>query len=236
VGISSTGVRHTLQFFADIHWLAEHDVSRVAWLFDARFPFRRQLDLADSLHVHIKVADTARLPEAAILNAGGCCENRQPGYVKYAFAPGVNFIFSSVPVAEDDRLPGAAAVTEPFLDHAGVDLRRETVAVRREFDAVAEVAERNGWRSLAQGGADRAVYCCHTQVNEKRWVYPPADLSAWTRPLEFAFGPLVVHANSMGCDLRPMDPGRSRAQESPQRAAPCCGAQAAAAPTPCCAK
>jgi alkylhydroperoxidase/carboxymuconolactone decarboxylase family protein len=230
MAIHGDKVRHTLEFFRELDLIAAADVGSVLWLFKPEFPFRAQLDSADSIHVHVKVADTAQLPRAAIINAGGAPESEQAGYVKYAFPAGINVIFSSIPVAEDDRLTGAGKIAHPFLDHAGIDLRSETVDVRRRFDAVTDIAARDGWRHAAQGGAGKAVYCCHTQVNEKHWVYPPAALGAWKRPLEFAFGPLVVHAGKMGCDLRPIDPAHPRARE-----AGCCGtgnADHAAADTP----
>lgn len=239
MNIRADSVRHTLDFFRDLDLLPAAEVERILWLFSADFPFRAQLEAADSIHAHIKVADTARLSRDAILNAGGRPESEQAGYVKYVFPAGINMIFSSIPVAEDDRLPGATPATRPFLDHAGVDIRRETRDSRQRFDAVADAAERTGWRHVAQGGAGKAVYCCHTEVGEKHWVYPPAALRAWRRPLEFAFGPLVVHAGKMGCDLRPIDPAHPRAND-----ASCCASTGAdvddvqahgAIKVPCCA-
>jgi hypothetical protein len=225
--IQAGKVRHTLEFLQDLQLVSAVDAGGVLWLLKRECPFSAQLEAADSIHAHVKVADTAGLPRDAIINAGGIPENEQRGYVKFAFAAGINMIFSSIPVAEDDCLPGAAAVTRPLLDHAGVDLRRENVDVRRRFDAVSAIAQRNGWRHVAQGGAGRAVHCCHTQVSEKHWVYPPAILVAWTRPLEFAFGPLRVHAASRGCDLRPIDPAHAAAagnagRTTPVAAAACC--------------
>lgn len=52
------------------------------------------------------------------------------GYVKYAFPGGINMIFSSIPISEDDMLAGATAPTRAVLDHKGVDLRTETDEVR----------------------------------------------------------------------------------------------------------
>lgn len=211
-------VRHTLEFFRDIDLLPAGDIERILWFFGADFPFRPQLESADSIHLHVKVADTAFLPRDAIRNAGGKPESEQAGYVKYVFPAAVNMIFSSIPVAEDDRLPDARAVARPFLDHAGIDIRKETDDTRRRFDAIADTAGRAGWRHVAQGGVGRAVHCCHTEVGEKHWVYPPAALRAWARPLEFAFGPLIIHAGKAGCDLRPIDPAHPHARD-----VGCCG-------------
>ncbi|MEO7433266.1 MAG: hypothetical protein ABIR62_14800 [Dokdonella sp.] len=205
-------MRHTLDFLADLQLIPDADCHRMRWLFDAEFPFRSQLEAADSLHVHVKVADTSTLPDDAIVNAEGRPENRQAGYVKYAFPAGVNVIFSSIPVAEEDRLPNAQRITRPVLDHVGFDLRKESDSVRRRFDAVTEVAARNGWRAVGQGGGARPVLCCHTQVNEKRWAYPPSGFASWTRPLEFAFAPLLVTEASMGCDLPSIDPSAARSR------------------------
>jgi hypothetical protein len=211
-------VRHTLEFFRDIDLLPAGDIERILWFFGADFPFRPQLESADSIHLHVKVADTAFLPRDAIRNAGGKPGSEQAGYVKYVFPAAVNMIFSSIPVAEDDRLPDARAVARPFLDHAGIDIRKETDDTRRRFDAIADTAGRAGWRHVAQGGVGRAVHCCHTEVGEKHWVYPPAALHAWARPLEFAFGPLIIHAGKAGCDLRPIDPAHPHARD-----VGCCG-------------
>lgn len=213
-------VRHTLEFFRDLDLLTAQDTAGVQWLFDPHCPYRSQLEHADSLHVHVKVPDTALLPRAAIVNAGAVAENEQAGYVKFAFACKLNVIFSSIPVAEDDRLAGATPLTRPWLDHAGIDLRTESREQRARFDAVGTIAASAGWRHVTQGGTGRPVYCCHTQVDEKHWVYPPAALRQWTRPLEFAYGPLRVHAGKMGCDLRPIDPAHPQAAQ-----AGCCGTQ-----------
>ena len=57
-----------------------------------------------------------------------------------------------------------------------------------------------------QGGGGRQVFCCHSMVAEKYWVYPPSEGSRWTHPLEFAYGPLQISQEMNGCDLRPIDP------------------------------
>lgn len=230
-------VAHVLDFLRDLKLVSATEISSVMWLFERTCPFREQLSSSDSIHIHVKVDDTANLPHAAIRNAGGRPESEQTGYAKYAFPAGINAIFSSIPVAEDDRLAGLPVPAKPFLDHAGLDMRKETSTVRRQFDSIPEIARSAGWRHVPQGGTGRAVYCCHTQVNEKHWVYPPANAATFTRPLEFAFGPLVVHASSMGCDLRPIDPAHLRASEAGCCATP--GAQtdmpASTASTSCCA-
>jgi alkylhydroperoxidase/carboxymuconolactone decarboxylase family protein len=218
VDILKEKVGHTLDFFQDLKLISNTEHRSVLWLFESACPFRSQVDLADSIHIHVKVDDTAQLPHAAIRNAGGQPHSEQTGYVKYVFPAGINAIFSSIPIAEDDRIAGLGAPGKPYLDHAGVDMRKETGSVRKQFDGVAQIADGAGWRHVSQGGSGKAVYCCHTQVNEKHWVYPPRNFPAFTRPLEFAFGPLVVHASSMGCDLRPIDPSHPRASE-----AGCCG-------------
>jgi alkylhydroperoxidase/carboxymuconolactone decarboxylase family protein len=212
-------VAHVLNFFQDLRLVSAEESRSIASLFEPSSAFLPQLAMADSIHLHVKVEDTAQLPHDAIRNAGGRVESEQTGYVKYTFPAGVNMIFSSIPVAEDDRLVGESPPSKPFLDHAGIDLRRQNADVRKAFDAIPEIGRHAGWRHVPQGGGGRAVYCCHTQVNEKHWLYPPRKSKEFVRPLEFAFGPLVLHAESMGCDLRPIDPAHPRASE-----AGCCSA------------
>jgi hypothetical protein len=238
--IQPTAVRDTLELATDLSLLPRADAARIAWLLDANNPFAPHIAAADSLHAHVKVADTAQLPRAALIDAGARVASEKDGYVKFEFAGGLNLIFSSIPIAEDDKLADEPGREKPFLDHAGIDLRRETGDVRALFEGVPGTAAALGWRHAPQGGAGKAVYCCHTEVSAKHWLYPPAAQAGWDRPLEFAFGPLVLHGEAMGCDLRPIDPAHPRA------AAVKCAAGAAAAasvadgtscgavPAPCC--
>jgi diadenosine tetraphosphatase ApaH/serine/threonine PP2A family protein phosphatase len=199
---------------------AERD--EVLSLFDPGFPYFAQLRLADSVHVHAKVGDVGALPLPALRALGGALENARDGYLKLAFAGGINLIFSSVDTSEEDRLPPDQAVARarPHVDHVGVDLRRESGLVRAAFDDVAPAARRAGWWHKSQGGPARPVYCCHAQVSEKHWVYPPAEGQRWTFPVELAYGALVISAEMLGCDLRPIDPRH-----------PAAGTLAACAPT-----
>ncbi|MCW5560186.1 MAG: hypothetical protein KIT22_20400, partial [Verrucomicrobiae bacterium] len=129
------------------------------------------------------------------------------GYENYRFPDGVNAIFSSIPVAQDNlaetpenRRP------RPHLDHLGIDLRQEQEPVKAGFDAVPERAGDLGWGHIPQGGKGRPVYCCHIEVAEKHWVYPPEGAGHAGIPLEFAFGHLKTNAFKAGCDLRPSSP------------------------------
>lgn len=215
--IDAKQVAETLHFYTDRGLLHADEAAGLRWLLQGVAPFARHIGAAESIHAHVKVDAIAALPEDAILALGATRTALRDGYVKYVHAGGINLIFSSIPVAEDDRLPEASTPARPFLDHAGIDLREETAPVRALFDAVPELARSQGWRHVAQGGA-RAVLCCHTQVEAKHWLYPPACHKSWRRPLEFAYGALVVHGASMGCDLRPLDPAHPAAG----RAGACC--------------
>ena len=73
------------------------------------------------------------LPVSRILALGTSPENERPGYVKYPFPGGINLIFSSIPVAEEDQLDEPRA-QKPFVDHFGIDLRRETGVVRALYE------------------------------------------------------------------------------------------------------
>lgn len=189
----------------------------------ADFPFADTLAFADTVHAHIKVDDVDELPHAELTALGYRPENIEPGYIKYATDAGVNFIFSSIPIAQDDNVPGAVELTKPFMDHVGVDLRDESDQTRAAFDHIVDHVEELGWRRATQEGP---VHCCHTQVTSKHWAYPPSCYTAWRRPIEFAFGDLVIFDKIMGCDLRPIDPGHPLAATG--AAQTCCGVAPAA--------
>lgn len=175
---------------------------------------------AQTLHLHIKVNDTNRLPVAVFAEAGGVLDHARDGYVKYRFPGGINMIFSHIAVSVDDQaeeLPNRRP--RPFLDHIGIDMRADNEDSRDAFDALPAIARQRGWAHVPQGGKERAVYCCHVAVARKHWLYP-AVAGGSAIPLEFAFGPLTVHAAGAGCDLRPSRPGEVRAATS-------CGAAAA---------
>lgn len=204
---------HTLAFFEELGLLGPSETREVLSLFDPDFLFSESLRQAESVHVHVKVADVASLPHDRIVARGVTAESETPGYVKYPFPGGINMIFSSIDISEDDLLPGSAPAM-PVMDHKGIDLRTETPEVRAVFDAVPSIAAAQGWRHVGQGGDGTPVYCCHTEVEEKHWVYPATGQSAHSRPIEVAFGELKIHDSKMGCDLRPIDPAHPRAAEA----------------------
>lgn len=204
--LSHVHVQETLDIASALGLLDQAAAAEVLATFDAASPFRAVLDLADCMHVHIKVDDTTGLPRAALLAGGAVVDNEKDGYIKFACPSGMHLIFSSIKVAQDELhdTPGQRRV-RPFLDHFGIDLRSEAAHVRAAFDAIPAIADRHGYPRSAQGGAGKAVFCCHVSVAEKHWVYP-ARAGARLVPVEFAFGPLVVNTGSSGCDLRPSDP------------------------------
>jgi len=185
------------------------EVAEINGLLDPAFPWFQAVRRADSVHAHIKVGDVDQLP---LDRLGGRIENARPGYLKLCYAGGLNLIFSSIPIAEEDQLEEHPRPSRPFVDHCGIDLRREMGVVRAVFDDTPELARRAGWSVKSQGGAGRAVFCCHAQVAQKYWVYPPID-ARWQWPIELAFGPLVIGAEMNGCDLRPIDPKHPAAAE-----------------------
>jgi hypothetical protein len=162
--------------------------------------FHDQLALSESIHLHIKVASTEHLPHSELVQCGGVPQNSKPGYIKYAFEGGYNFIFSSIPVAEEEQL-GMRTKPFPHLDHVGIDMRNEDTPTYACFELVPVLASGMGWPSRRQGGDGNQVSCCHAQVNEKYWVYPPGGVF-----LEFAFGKLLISNGDFGGDLRPADP------------------------------
>lgn len=197
--------RVTLRHFRELGLVADPEIEETMSLLDPAFPFFAALRVADSLHLHVKVDDVDELPTAKILALGTQPENARPGYIKFPFPGGINLIFSSIPIAEEDQLEDTRP-SKPFVDHFGIDLRRETGLVRALFEDTPAVARRAGWPTKSQGGGGRQVFCCHSMVAEKYWVYPPAEGARWSRPLEFAYGPLQISQEMNGCDLRPIDP------------------------------
>jgi len=204
--------KQTLAHFRELGLITGAEVEEALSLLDPDFPFFSAIRMADSVHLHVKVDDVDDLPTSRILDLGTAAENERPGYVKYRFPGGINMIFSSIPIAEEDQLPDPRA-RKPFVDHFGIDLRRETGLVRALFEDTPAVARRAGWPVKSQGGVGRPVFCCHSMVAEKFWVYPPTAGSRWKHPLEFAYGPLGISLEMNGCDLRPIDPRHPSAGE-----------------------
>ena len=130
--------------------------------------------------------------------------------MKFPFAGGINVILSSIDIAEDDWIPGEGR-KRPYLDHIGVDLRDESAAVKQLFDDTPAIAKAAGWRHKPQGGNGTPVYCCHVEVGAKHWVYSP---TAGAPCIEFAHGALIINGDSMGCDLRPIDPAHPNASQA----------------------
>jgi hypothetical protein len=215
-----------LALCADLGVMAERDPEAVLYLFDSDFPFGDLVSHAQSIHVHTKIVDVARLDENALQHGGGVAERRSPGYVKFRFPGGINLIFSSFPVAEEDLVdPDGVAMRVPFVDHTGVDLRETPDEVKAAWSQVPSRALDHRWGHQYQGSP---VYGCHAEVKEKHWIYPPGGPADWRRPTEFPLGPLTLHDDYMGCDLRPIDPRHPRAWQAKQVVASAC----APAPSP----
>jgi hypothetical protein len=159
--------------------------------------------IAGSMHVHVALASLRDVPADALREGGGAIERARDGYTKYAFASGLHVIVSSIDVALDRRA-GARV-----LDHVGIDVRRDDEETRARADEAVRAATAEGWRHVAQGGDGGSVACCHASVARKHWLFRDAGA-----PVELALGPLVVHADAAGRDLRPSDPARARGSEA----------------------
>ena len=129
-------------------------------------------------------------------------------------------ILSAINISQDDLIEAQQRIKRrrPFLDHIGIDLRQETEPVQQFFNAIPDLSLKAGWSVVSQGGAGKAVFCCHVQVSEKHWVYPRGSKTGLSIP-QFAYGPLIVLQTSSGCDLRPADPQTIRANG----VVSCCG-------------
>lgn len=196
-------VRNTVDVARELGLVTASEANDLEGLFDGEHPLSNAVALADSLHAHVKVDDVVHLPHDALRTAGAKVDNHKDGYIKYSFGSGLNLIFSSIDVSEDDlRETKGSRRSRPFLDHIGIDLRQESDQVKATFDAVPARAKELGWTHVPQGGDGKPVFCCHTHVLAKHWVFPAA-----ARPsIELAYGPLAITQGKGGCDLRPSDP------------------------------
>ncbi|MEU8195026.1 hypothetical protein AB0C10_14730 [Microbispora amethystogenes] len=217
-----SAVEQVLANVEELGLVSEVERGEILSVLTPEFPYATMLQYTDSVHAHVKVDDVDALPHGKLKELGYRPENAEPGYIKYSTDAAINLIFSSIPISQDDNIPGAVTLSKPFMDHVGIDMRDEAAQTFEAFEEVPARAAELGWREVPQGGST-PVHCCHTQVKSKHWVYPPETWQGWRRPIEFAFGTLVIFDKKMGCDLRPLDPGHPLAQQS----APCCGAPAA---------
>jgi hypothetical protein len=192
-------------------------------LFSADFPFAGAVARASSIHVHMKCPDADAIDDAAMARVGAELERMSTGYVKYRTPSGVNLIYSSFPVAEDDLVDPSLEGRPLFVDHLGVDLRTVSEAMQALFDEVPSVAAGAGWLCRYQGSP---VFGCHAEVKEKYWVYPPEGPQSARRPIEFPIGPLTLHDDYVGCDLRPIDPRHPLAALAAKATAKACGGPA----------
>ena len=195
----------TLQTLQHSGLLTAVEVAAVHALLAPTHPFAGAVALAETVHLHVKMDDTHALPLNALFDAGARLDHQRDGFVKFRFPGDLNLIFSHIPVSQDDlgETPSTRRM-RPFLDHIGVDLRRESANVRAAFDALPVHAAQLGWTHATQGGPSQPVSCCHSEVAEKHWIYP-GDVNAEIA-LEFAYGALKVTSGASGCDLRPSDP------------------------------
>lgn len=218
--LSRSDVDRALTQIVELGLLNDVEHDEILSVLNTDFPFAEALGFIDSVHAHVKVDDVDSLPHDELVALGYEAQNGKSGYIKYATGVGINFIFSSINIAEDDRVDGAVVLPKPFMDHVGFDMRDEATPTEGAFDRIPGRAEELGWREVTQQGP---VHCCHTQVKQKHWTYPPEGWAGWRRPIEFAFGDLVIFDHAMGCNLRPMDPGHPLA---PTTTVSCDGAPA----------
>jgi len=209
----------TLSSFSKLSLLSGREAQQVLSLLDREFEFAEIMSFAESIHVHVEVDNTGDLPDGQIQRSGVSSINRyqKPDMVKYSYHSGINVIFSSFPISQDDLIAGGG-LTKPFVDHLGVDLRDESVATRAAFDTIPTRAAEVGWRHVHQAAP---LYCCYTACSEKHWVYPPTRAPQGYRPIEFAFGTLRKFDSNMGCDYRPIDPAHPLAGTLPTRSTEC---------------
>lgn len=216
----SSAAEGTLETLLRNGLLKDHEIAVIRDFGRPGSRFHDALQLAETLHLHIKVNDTHQLPVNAFFKAGAELDHQKDGFVKYRFPGAINAIFSHIKVSQDELLETEATRRpRPFLDHIGIDLRQETPEVRAVFDALPAMAVADGVPHASQGGPGKPVYCCHVEVSEKHWLYPNRAGEYPAIPLEFAYGPLKVNPDKSGCDLRPADPSKVDPASVPS----CCG-------------
>jgi len=100
-GLHSSDSSWTLDFLAGMHLISACERMQVnAVLGDLLL--EPCLDRAETIHLHVKLADTDRLSIAALEAAGGILDHGRSGFVKYRMPGRVNAIFSHIPVSVDD--------------------------------------------------------------------------------------------------------------------------------------
>lgn len=214
-------VREATDLLLALDLINARERQRCLDLFEQQFAFADTLAACDSLHIHIKVDDTRTLPRESFLQAGCQLDYSKEGFDKYLFPAGVNLIFSSIVVSQEELAEtDQTRRKRPFVDHFGIDLRDESENVKRLFDTIPQISAKLGWEEVPQGEDGQGVHCCHVEVSEKHWVFPGPTAPAPQVPMEFAFGSLKVNEVSGGCDLRPMSPARRKTMGD---AIPTCG-------------
>lgn len=199
----------TLRTLRNLGLLSDHETQAINAFASPNSRFEDALARAETLHLHIKVEDTDALPINEFFKSGAELDHQKRGFVKYRFPGAINAIFSHIKVSEEELVETESnRRPRPFLDHIGIDLRGETEATRAAFDALEALAKEESIPMTPQGDPTRPVYCCHVEVAEKRWLYPPEGHALAGIPLEFAYGALKVNPEQSGCDLRPADPNR----------------------------
>src|SRR5690242_16364634 len=129
-------VEPQLDYLASRQLLSRREPDQVLALIGSGYDLAEAVAAAQSLHLHIKVDDLDDLPHAELAERGELERWKAPGYVKYRLPGNINVIFSSFPVAQDDLIRGAVTLPRPFVDHYGVDMRREDALTRNRFDAI----------------------------------------------------------------------------------------------------
>jgi len=211
--IHKTTLQTLVDILAENNLLDKQEQQRANIIADNNFEFASQVALAESIHLHIHVADIDQIPTDALIANNGQVTNKAEGYIKYNFNGGINLIFSHIPVAQKEKV--VRDNNAAYLDHIGIDIRSDDKTSYIAFQQIPMIAAENDYLFTRQGDGKEAVKCCHMQVKEKYWVYPSANLN-----YEFAFGPLVVHSNgSFGVDLRPANLFAGK----PEETGSCCG-------------
>jgi hypothetical protein len=125
--IDKSAAAQIMRDVAAVGLLTNEEISYVTAAMQPCHAFADGVKMADTLHLNIKVDDIACLPEEFAYARGAKKENAKDGYVKYAFPGNVNVILSAINISQDDLIEAKPGTKKPrpFLDHVGIDLRRD---------------------------------------------------------------------------------------------------------------
>ena len=124
------------------------------------------------------------LPFSRILDLGAEIENERSGYVKFRLSGGMNLISRRFRLRKRIQLADPRP-PKPFVDHFGIDLRREMGIVRALFEDTPGLAKRAGWPCKIPGrhGEARFLLSLNGRGEESGFIHGRKDLAGHGRSI-----------------------------------------------------